>query len=175
MRSAIFLDRDGTLIPDLDFPKDPDLVELMPRAGEVLELLRDKGYVFVIISNQSGIGRGILEWKDVMAVHDRVTELLGDHGVRLAGSYYCPHHPSEGCDCRKPSPSMILTAASDLDIDLQSSYMIGDKEIDIQAGSRAGCRTILLDVTGTTAAMSEPDDRAAHWTEIGEILMKVTR
>lgn len=175
MRSAIFADRDGTLIPDLEFPRDPDQVRLLPGVGNALQALQGAGYILVIISNQSGVGRGLLKLEEVMAVHERLVELLNAKGVRLEGYYYCAHSPWAGCECRKPSPAMILRAATDLDIDLASSFLVGDKDIDIQAGKDAGCRTILLRATESQGDECEPDHRVVDWAEILELLTEATR
>lgn len=137
-RRALFLDRDGTLIVDVGYPKDPALVQPLPGAIDALcELQRD--FALVIISNQSGIGRGLIGAEEAAAVHDRVVAVFARGGVHFAGAYYCPHAPDAGCRCRKPAPGLLLDAARELDLDLASSVMLGDKPSDLEAGRAAGC------------------------------------
>lgn len=140
--AAVFLDRDGTVIEDVGYPRDPDAVRFLPGAIDALQALRDAGFRLVVISNQSGIGRGIITPDEARAVHERFAGALSDAGVELAGSRYCPHSPDDRCGCRKPEPAMILEVAAELNIDLSRSYMVGDKESDVEAGRRAGTRTI---------------------------------
>ena len=139
---ALFLDRDGTLIVDTGYPRDPALVEVLPGALESLRELQ-RIYKLVIISNQSGIGRGRITQAEADAVHARVVEVFAAGGVELAGSYYCPHAPDAGCRCRKPEPGMILDAAAELDLDLARSVMVGDKPSDLDAGRAAGVPTLV--------------------------------
>lgn len=136
MNRAVFLDRDGTLIVDAAYPKDPAQVQLMPFVIEALLELQQR-FLLVIISNQSGIGRGLITREQAQAVHDRVMQVFWSAGVRFAEAYYCPHAPEDGCPCRKPAPGLIVTAAQALDIDVARSVMIGDKSSDIVA-ARAG-------------------------------------
>lgn len=137
MNRAVFLDRDGTLIVDAAYPKDPAQVQLMPFVLEALLELQQR-FLLVIISNQSGIGRGLITREQAQSVHDRVMQVFWDAGVRFADAYYCPHAPDDGCTCRKPAPGLILTAAQALDIDISRSVMIGDKGSDIVAARAAG-------------------------------------
>lgn len=141
---AVFLDRDGTVIYDTGYPHDPDQVALLPGAAEALAELAGNGFKAVVVSNQSGIGRGFVSEAQATAVHERFLSLLESLGVRIDGSYYCPHSPDDGCRCRKPSPELLLRAAEDLDLDLGRSIMVGDKPSDVEAGRRAGCATILF-------------------------------
>lgn len=152
MNKAVFVDKDGTLIPDIPYNTDPALITLQENTAEGLRQLQCEGYLIIIISNQAGVARGIFEEKALDAVIGRMREVLQEQDVRLDGFYYCPHHP-EGtvagyaveCDCRKPSPGMIQRAVRDFDIDPFQSWMIGDILNDVEAGKRAGCRSILLD------------------------------
>lgn len=148
---AVFLDRDGTLIEDVGYPDDPDRVRLLPAVPEGLRRLREAGFRLVIVSNQSGVGRGLIAPEDARRVHARVLELLGEQGIAIDLAKYCPHAPDEGCDCRKPAPGMLLDAAAELSLDLEASFMIGDKGSDIAAGGSAGCATVLLDPLGAPA------------------------
>ena len=151
-RRAVFLDKDGTLIEDVPYNVDPARIRLAACAPQGLRRLHEAGYLIVVVSNQSGVARGLFPERGLRGVEARLRELLAEHDVPLAGFYYCPHHP-EGvvaqyaveCDCRKPAPGMILRAARDLHLDLARSWFIGDILNDVEAGRRAGCRTILLD------------------------------
>src|SRR5262245_33354588 len=150
-REAVFLDRDGTLIEEVNYLAEPEQVRLIAGAADAVRSLNDAGGLVVVVTNQAGVARGLFPESRVHAVHERLTALLAEHGARLDGFYYCPHHPSEGvgeyrreCDCRKPKPGLLRVAARELDIDLSRSWMIGDKVTDAQAGAAAGCRTILV-------------------------------
>jgi D-glycero-D-manno-heptose 1,7-bisphosphate phosphatase len=138
VRRALFLDRDGTLIVDVGYPREPARVEVMPGAVPALRAVPGD-VALVIVSNQSGIARGLATPEEVAAVGARVVELFAVEGVRFAGVYVCPHGPDEGCRCRKPAPGMLLDAARDLGIDLARSVMLGDKPSDVAAGEAAGC------------------------------------
>jgi D,D-heptose 1,7-bisphosphate phosphatase len=149
---AVFLDKDGTLVVDVPYNVDPDRMMLMPGAGEALRRLSDAGYKLIVVSNQSGIARGIFAESALPAVEQRLREMLAEWGAPLSGFYYCPHHPDGSvsgyavhCDCRKPAPGMLLRAADDHGVSLADSWMIGDILNDVEAGRRAGCQTILLD------------------------------
>ena len=141
MRRAIFLDRDDTLIVDKVYLRDPAGVELLPGAHEAIKSWREAGFLVILVTNQSGVGRGLVTEAEVEAQHQRLAQLLGPESA-LDGVYVCPHHPEAGCDCRKPKPTLLLTAATEHDISLADSWMIGDKPADVDAGLAAGCRTI---------------------------------
>ena len=165
---AIFLDRDGTLIEDVGYPNDPEQVRLLDGAVDALVRLREAGFALVVISNQSGIGRGLITPDEARRVHERFVAELERRGARIDDARYCPHTPDEGCGCRKPEPGMLLAAAEDLGLELEASFMIGDKSSDVEAGRRAGCRTVLLALDGGPAASetSEYADHVAHdWGE----------
>ncbi|MBA3453405.1 MAG: HAD family hydrolase [Deltaproteobacteria bacterium] len=142
MTPALFLDRDGTLIVDVGYPRDPALVEPIPGAIAALRELQ-AAYKLVIISNQSGIGRGLITEAEAQAVHERVVSVFDAAGVTFAGAYYCPHAPDASCRCRKPAPGLLLDAAAALGIDLQRSVMVGDKASDLAAGRAAGCGRVI--------------------------------
>jgi D-glycero-D-manno-heptose 1,7-bisphosphate phosphatase len=151
---AIFLDRDGTLIVDVGYPRDPDRVELLPGAAAALRRLSARA-ALVIVSNQSGIARGLIAPDEARAVHDRMVACFADEGVAFAGAYYCPHAPDDECACRKPQPGLLLQAARELDLDLPRSVMVGDKPTDVEVGRAAGCGAALL-----FAAATAPDNSA---------------
>ena len=143
MKRALFLDRDGTLIVDVGYPRDPERVAVVPGAVEALRSLQQQ-FALVIVSNQSGLARGKLTRAEAEAVHARVIELFAGHGIQFAGSYYCFHGPDEGCPCRKPAPGMLLDAGRELGLDLTQSVMIGDKLSDVDAVRAAGCQAAIL-------------------------------
>jgi D-glycero-D-manno-heptose 1,7-bisphosphate phosphatase len=141
---AVFLDRDGTLIDDVGYISDPQDVRLVPGAADALRALRNAGFRLVVISNQSGLGRGDVTQEQADSVHERFLDELQRAGARIDAAYYCPHSPDEGCRCRKPLPGLILDAAGDLGLDLERSVMVGNSHVDISAGEAAGTRAILL-------------------------------
>ncbi|MDB5023221.1 MAG: hydrolase, HAD-superfamily, subfamily [Mucilaginibacter sp.] len=152
MMKAVFLDKDGTLIPDIPYNVDPALITIQQNAFEGLTLLQHEGYMLILVSNQAGIARGYFPLNSLIAVEERLLELLKPHRIHLDAFYYCPHHINGiednyavDCNCRKPRPGMLLQAASDYHIDLSASWMIGDILDDVEAGNRAGCKTILID------------------------------
>lgn len=140
----MFLDKDGTLIRDIPYNVNVTLITLMPYAVEALEMLQKEGYLLIIISNQPGVALGYFGVKELQGVSVHLDRLMGAYGIRLHAFYYCPH--VEGtCSCRKPQPGLLLHAAEDYDIDLPGSWMVGDILNDMEAGRRAGCRTVLVD------------------------------
>lgn len=164
-RRALLLDRDGTLITDVGYPKDPALVEAIPGAVEALRVLQAAGWALVVISNQSGIGRGRISESEAAAVHDRFVAVFSVAGVTFAGCYYCPHAPDAGCACRKPAPGLLRDAAGELDLDLARSVMIGDKASDLVAGQAAGCGYLVRfgpDLDGAEAHARCDDWPAVH-------------
>lgn len=146
---AVFFDRDGTLIVDKHYLRDPGGIEFIKGVPGALAALKKAGFKIIVISNQSGIARGLLTHDDVIAIHSKINILLmKEAGAEIDAFYYCPHHPdfvSEGdCDCRKPSPKMVLQAAAEHNIDLSRSFFVGDKDIDIQCGINANLPSILF-------------------------------
>lgn len=139
MRRAVFLDRDGVLIADRGYVHQVADVELLPGVRQALQALRRRGWLLVVVTNQSGIGRGLFTLDQYQAVTTHLRGLLPE----IDEVYCCPHAPAAGCACRKPQPGMLLQAASDLGIDLRSSVMLGDRESDLAAGIAAGCRLSL--------------------------------
>ena len=146
---AVFFDRDGTINIDPGYLGDPGLVQLFPDVPQSIANLRNKfGFKIVVVSNQSGISRGLISYEDVVIVNDKINELLESENALIDAFYFCPYHPKfspiEKCSCRKPSPDMIITAAEELSIDLTRSYMVGDKASDILSGDNAGIKTVLI-------------------------------
>jgi D-glycero-D-manno-heptose 1,7-bisphosphate phosphatase len=152
-RQAIFLDRDGTLMEEVNYCNDPSTVRAIPGAGEALAKLRGKGWITVIVTNQSGLSKGLLTPLQYEAVN---AELLRQLGGGIDAIYFCADHPDGPGERRKPQPGMLLEAAGEHQIDLSKSWMIGDKPIDVQCGQNAGCRSILVQ-TGYGARQTETD------------------
>ncbi|HEX6982687.1 MAG TPA: HAD family hydrolase [Balneolaceae bacterium] len=185
MDKAIFIDKDGTLIEDVPYNVTLSLIELTPDAGGSLKLLQNEGYKIVVISNQSGVARGMFEEEKLKGVERELKEQLAVYGVTLSGFYYCPHLPeskgkveeySVDCDCRKPKSGLLLKAAGELDIDLESSWMIGDILNDVEAGNRAGCKSILFNSGGETewvlSDQRTPNHIVQSMKEIPEIILQ---
>lgn len=148
-QNAVFLDRDGTINEDPGYLGDPTKVKLFPNAGKALALLKNiLHFKLIVISNQSGIARGLISEKDVEAVNARINELLKPDNVLIDAFYYCPYHPDfnskEETECRKPSPALIYKASGNLNIDLNGSYFVGDGPDDILCGKNAGLKTVLV-------------------------------
>lgn len=143
-RRFVALDRDGTVIVERHYLSDPDQVELLAGAVAGLQRLRDLGLGLVLVTNQSAIGRGMFDHERLALIHQRLSQLLAAHGVQFDGIYYCPHTPDEGCACRKPKTEMLQLAASELGFDPRRSFVIGDKNCDIELGKNAGATTLLV-------------------------------
>ena len=151
MSKAIFIDRDGTLIKNIPYNANPELITLEYYAVEMLEILKEKNFLLIIISNQSGIAKGYFSEEDLYKMHKALRRKLLFYNVQLDAIYYCPHLPharrkeyAKECDCRKPKPGLIYKAAKDFNINLSESWMIGDILNDIEAGNTAGCKTVLI-------------------------------
>lgn len=143
-KPAIFLDRDGTLIVERNYLADPAHVELLPTVAESLVRLAEAGFLLVIVTNQSGVGRGYFTPKRLDEIHARMLQMLAEQGVQINAIYVCPHAPSQACQCRKPLPQMVLQAAAEHDIDLDRSWVIGDKPADIGLSAVVGAGAILV-------------------------------
>ena len=155
-QKAIFLDRDGTINKYVGFLRKEEEMELLPGSCEAIRKINDSGYLAIVVTNQPVIARGDISLSQLAEIHNKLETLLGAGGAYLDGIYFCPHHPHKGyvgeipelkidCQCRKPKPGLLFKAAEDFNIDLSSSWMIGDSESDVKAGRNAGCRSILLD------------------------------
>ena len=143
-KPALFLDRDGVLIHYIPYLSHPDQVKIPDGGGRALRKWQDRGFLLIIISNQSGISRGYFSSKDVQLIHAKIQLEYAKFGVNFTEFFVCPHQPSECCICRKPSPYMLLQAAKKYDIDLQKSFFIGDSDSDLECAVQAGCNPILL-------------------------------
>lgn len=180
---AIFMDRDQSLIEDTGYINNPDQVKLLDGVAEALIQLRRMGYELIVISNQSAVARGIVTEQVLEKIHNRLRELLAEKGAYVDEIYYCPYHPEaivskyrRNSDLRKPNPGMLLKAAKQRDIQLNRSWMIGDQYHDIEAGIRAGCKTILLDNPErhgkTEFSDIQPDFKAVNMKEAANIIRK---
>jgi len=148
MKRAVFLDRDGTINVDKRYLSDPEQLELIPGVGPALMRLQDAGFLLVIVTNQSGIGRGYYTEENMHAVNRRMITLLAPIGVRFTKIYYSPEAPESPSVGRKPSPAFLFAARDDLNVDLARSFMVGDKRIDLECGWNAGVQQSLLVRTG---------------------------
>jgi D-glycero-D-manno-heptose 1,7-bisphosphate phosphatase len=164
MNKAVFLDRDGTVVEHVHYLKNADDVRLVSKCAEALKLARNAGYLLIVISNQSIVGRGTGTSAEVNACNARMRDLLRAEGVELDLVLFCPHTSEDGCGCRKPRPGMLVKAAEDLAIDLAESVMIGDNVTDMEAGENAGCRLNLY--LNTREAR---DDRACFDTLLSAV------
>lgn len=160
---AVFIDKDGTLIHDVPYNVEPRQIRLTGGAARALCRMNNAGYKLIVISNQSGIARGLFKEQDLLPVNRRIQALLAPFNVKVDAFYYCPHGPGDRCECRKPMPGMILQAARDHAIDPQISWMVGDILNDVEAGNRAGCRTLHLD-NGNETEWMKGDYRRPGWT-----------
>ncbi len=142
------MDRDGTLNHDPGYLSDPEQMNLLPGVLEALGRLQAAGFALVVVSNQSGVGRGLIQAEQMKKIHERLDLLLAQGGVQLSGYELCFHRPEDQCDCRKPKPKLLIDAASRLHIDLAQSYMVGDKCSDIECAKNAGCQASIMVRTG---------------------------
>jgi D-glycero-D-manno-heptose 1,7-bisphosphate phosphatase len=164
LQKAVFIDKDGTLIPDIPFNVEPDLVSIEPETISGLKLLHDNGYKLIIISNQPGIAKGYFTEKALDVIWSRINSLLSAHKLKLDAFYYCPHDVKGiiqpyaiSCNCQKPSPGLLFRAAADWNIALKQSWMVGDILNDIEAGNRAGCKSILIKNDNETEWLMNPE------------------
>jgi D-glycero-D-manno-heptose 1,7-bisphosphate phosphatase len=143
-RRFVALDRDGTIIVERNYLSDPAEVELIPRAAEGLRKLQELGLGLIIVTNQSGIRRGFFDVARLELIHERMRRLLAEAGVEIDGIYVCPHTPGDNCDCRKPRPGLLATAANELAFVPRQCFVIGDKPCDIDLGRAVGAVTLLV-------------------------------
>jgi D-glycero-D-manno-heptose 1,7-bisphosphate phosphatase len=150
-RRAVFIDRDGTISEEVGYVNHPSRYRVFPFAAGAIKLLNGAGWLAILVTNQAGVARGYFKEDVITAVHAILNQELERDGARLDAVYYCPHHPSVGeppyrsdCDCRKPKPGLIKRAAADLDIDLDGSWMVGDRYGDVELARNAGTRSALV-------------------------------
>jgi len=183
---AIFFDRDDTLIEDPGYISSPDQVKLLTGVPRALIELKALGYKLVVVTNQSAVARGIVTEKTLGDIHNRLKQLLSEKNAFLDEIYYCPYHPKgvvkkyrKDSEFRKPNPGMILKAAEEMDLDLDQSWCVGNSSRDIEAGSRAGCKTILIDLPSRKLQLKpgepRPDYKAINIKEVVNIIKKYHR
>jgi histidinol-phosphate phosphatase family protein len=170
---AVFIDRDGTIMHDADYCSDPKQVQIFDGAATALGRLKNAGYKIIVITNQSGIGRGFFTEKQYRAVETEVSRQIGDS--LIDATYFCPDVPGQPSKCRKPAPGMVLEASQEHDIDLSRSFLIGDKEIDAECAHNAGVRAIRV----RTGFDKETDGSCADWVAedlpaAADIILKAT-
>ena len=168
-RRWLLIDRDDTVLDDPGYLSDPAAIKFLPGAIEGLRLFHNRGWPIVVITNQSGIGRGYFGEGEVKAIHHRFTELLKAEGIEIAGIYLCPHAPEEGCGCRKPEPALAEQAATELGLELKRSVMVGDKLSDLELGRRIGA-SYVAQVVAKSEALSQAD---GHFQSLEELAAQI--
>jgi len=162
VRRALFVDRDGTLNPDLHYLRDADRLELYRGVGDALSLAHDHGFLVICVTNQSGVERGFYTRDDVERIHGRLNELLRPHRAHVDGFYYCPHAPESKCECRKPGTLLFRRARDDWNIDFSTSAIVGDRDLDVEAGRALGLLTAFVVPPGHEGEPAfEPPDSVA--------------
>lgn len=171
---AVFLDRDGTLMRDVDYCGDPQDVHLFARTAEALRKLKKAGYKLIIVTNQSAIGRGYFNEAAYRAVEREVARQLGED--LIDATYFCPHAPNYECECRKPRPGMILQGAREHRLDLGRSFFIGDKQSDVECGRNAGVTTVLVRTGyGANVDAKAADFVAKDLAEAADLILQASR
>lgn len=159
LNKAVFLDRDGTIARDVHYCSKPEDFKLLATVPEAIKLLNQSGFKVVVVTNQSGIARGYFTEEALGQIHDKMVRELARCNARIDAIYYCPHHPDDGCKCRKPGTVLFQRASQENNIDLTRSFVVGDTEMDIRAGQALGCKTVLV-TTGPQvdkATIDSPD------------------
>jgi D-glycero-D-manno-heptose 1,7-bisphosphate phosphatase len=179
---AIFLDRDGTINEDIGYASHPDELQLYSFAGEAIRLINDAGFKVIVVTNQSGIARGLYDEAMLGTIHQKLIQELGREGARLDAIYYCPHHPRIGnqtyqkaCPCRKPEIGMLEQAAREHDIDLAASYVIGDKASDINLATNAGARGVLVMTGYGSGTLADIERFPCYPAMVAEDLLEAVR
>lgn len=180
-RKAVFLDRDGVICENRDnYVKSSQEFVWIPGAKKALSRLRSHGYITVVITNQSAIGRGIISRRTLEEIHERMGEEIAETGGKIEKVYYCPHKPEDGCSCRKPEPGLLLKAAGDLKLDLRTSYLVGDAITDIEMGHTVGSRTIMVKTGKGLSELADknrwkirPDYIAQDLSEAVDLILKL--
>lgn len=148
VNKAVFIDRDGTINVDGPYLNDPGKLKLYPGVVSGIRRLNKNGYKVIIITNQSGLARGFFSRETLENIHDELRSRLSEGGARIDAIYYCPHHPDDNCGCRKPKTKLFEKAIADFNIDVSMSFVIGDRMLDVEAGHKIGCRSILVPEKG---------------------------
>lgn len=172
-KKAVFLDRDGTINDDPGYVNKAQDFRLLPRVGEAVAKLNRAGFLIVIVTNQSGVARGIIDPKELDRIHERMDELLKKSGAKIDLYKVCTHHPLKDCECRKPKATMLLEAAAQLDVDLSQSFMVGDRISDLVAGKNAKVKGVGLVRSGHGLETEKDPDAKEHFDFIGDSLFEV--
>lgn len=164
---AVFLDRDGVINDHVRYVNTPDDLILFPGVGHAIRKLNDAGFKVFVVTNQGGVGLGFMKEEALLRIHDKMEAELKRDGAILDEIAYCAHKPKAGCACRKPEPKMILDLADKYNVDVKQSYMVGDRDFDIQAGRKAGAKTIFIGAPGETHPDADHNEKtlvaAADW------------
>ncbi|MBN2239575.1 MAG: HAD family hydrolase [Dehalococcoidales bacterium] len=182
-QAAVFLDRDGVIIEDTGYIDSCSRVTTIPGIDEIIRSFNEHGFKVIVVTNQAGVARGYFTEETVHKINGYIQKQLEDRGARIDGIYYCPHHKegivpeyTKECYCRKPNPGMLEKAANDFGIDLMKSFLLGDKMSDIEAGFRAGCRTVYLvsefSPNDTTTSSEKPDHTAMSLSDAGKWIIE---
>ncbi len=166
----VILDRDGTIVEDPGYLDDPQQLRYLPGAAQGLRMLHRAGHPLVVISNQSGVGRGLFSLERLQAINRRFRAMLAADGAPLAGLYFCPHRPEDGCDCRKPNTALLRQAAEALGFEPRAAIVIGDKSSDVELGKRVGATTMLV-----SASAAASDGKPAHPDYVVRDLIEAAR
>jgi histidinol-phosphate phosphatase family protein len=171
---AVFLDRDGTIAKDVPYCGKVEDFELLPSVTDAIALFNSHNFKVVIVTNQSGIARGYFTEETLGSIHNKMIKELEKFEARVDTIHYCPHHPDDGCECRKPKTALFRQAAEELNIDLERSFVVGDMPMDVSAGRDLGCRTVLV-TTGPNGGMDivdAPDYTASNLLEAAQWIVK---
>jgi histidinol-phosphate phosphatase family protein len=179
MERAVFLDRDGVIIEDVGYLNECGRIKFLPRASEAIKLLNENGFKVIVVTNQSGVARGYFTEETVKEINRNICESLAKQGAFIDKIYYCPHHVEgtvseyvKDCHCRKPSPGMIEEATREFGIDVENSFVVGDKFCDIEAGRRVGCKTILL---ASGSSLSKEEETTLMSTHVASDLYEAVK
>ncbi len=141
---TVFIDRDGTINVNYGYINNPNDFKMYPSVAKGIKLLQENGFKIIVITNQSGIARGYFSEKTLGEIHEKMKKDLSKEDAMVDAIYYCPHHPDEKCNCRKPKPGLLEKAIKDFDIDIEKSFIIGDRMLDVEAGYKIGLKTVLV-------------------------------
>ncbi|MBA7653426.1 D-glycero-alpha-D-manno-heptose-1,7-bisphosphate 7-phosphatase [subsurface metagenome] len=169
---AVLLDRDGTLAKNVNYCSRPEDFELLPNTGEAIRLLNQHGFKVIVITNQSGVARGYFTKETLAKIHDKMRDELANQGAWVDAVYYCPHHPDNNCECRKPKPKLALQAAKDHNIELDGSFVVGDQQMDIDLGKAIGSRTILIETAPINMESPKPDIAVSDLLMAAKVIVK---
>jgi histidinol-phosphate phosphatase family protein len=144
LNKAVFLDRDGTICEEVNYLTNPAQLKILPRVGEAIKLLNESGFKVIVVTNQSAIARGFMTEEDLKMIHKKMLRELSKEKAYIDAVYYCPHHPGDNCECRKPRAALLMKAVNELGVSLHDSYVVGDKQSDIALSSHIKCKSVLV-------------------------------